>query len=223
MLIPTEGIERQLDARDAAWPACQNDRTTTTGGSTVLNRFLHLSALAFLVATFGLAAAPGTAVAGPLDQKYTQAQVEQWLYIEISDIFRQYDPDDEYADEDLVAAIMDALSDAPRAGMSDHHAQVHGYVSRRDLDAEMREAGTTLVNVVREAVYEADAMGLLDDREARPIYARWERESRADARPTPAGLLLAQQGDLSGRDNKARAGKAGRQAARNISAAAFNN
>jgi hypothetical protein len=194
----------------------------------MLRRSLLRPALAVLVATVGLVVGPGVALAGPLDHRYTQRQVEQWLYIEIADIFERYREDQDYDDEELVAAIMDALADAPRAGMSERHRQVHGYVTRRDLEAEMNEADTTLLNVVRESVYEADAMGLLlddnddrDGRQARPVHARWDGEPRTGAGATRADLQLAQQGDLSGRDGRAKPGKAGRQAARNISAVAF--
>jgi hypothetical protein len=149
------------------------------------------SALAFGVSALGLAFVPTQVRAGPIDG-YPRAQVRQWLLDELEDLFQIFAADGDYDDEDIEDAVMDLLSDLPKIA-SPKHRQAHQYLSQAALDAEMKEAGTTLRAVVHAAILQADAMSFIQPPRDRVIAATWKEERHADAGFSSAGLLLAQR------------------------------
>ena len=83
---------------------------------------------------------------------YSDEQLETDLADELDDIFAELgDPDAQYALDDLKTAILDALGDEGDEGDEEEME-----IDLADLNAEMEEAGTTLDDVVDEALAEAD-------------------------------------------------------------------
>jgi hypothetical protein len=83
---------------------------------------------------------------------YSDEQLETDLADELDDIFAELGgPDAQYALDDLKTAILDALGDEGDEGDEEEME-----IDLADLNAEMAEAGTTLDDVVDEALAEAD-------------------------------------------------------------------
>lgn len=78
-------------------------------------------------------------------------QLDGYLEDELDDVFDEIDPDENVSSDELVKAILYALSDAGDTGDET-------YIDENELEAEMNEAGTSLADVVTEAVEAADAM-----------------------------------------------------------------
>jgi len=148
------------------------------------------SALTFGVSALGLALVPTQVFAGPLD-RYSDEQVLEWLEDELDDLFDDFDEAKFYPDNVLENAVMAMLSDNPPHASAKHQA-AHQYVTQAALEAEMREAGTTLRAVVHAAVLRADAMASLRAPRARMITAAWQDERKAEGQVSRPGLLLAQ-------------------------------
>lgn len=75
---------------------------------------------------------------------------------ELDDIYETLDPDGFYSDEQVVDAVMAALSDNGDEGNED-------IISFDELEAEMAEAGTTVEDEVTAAVEEADNYAALSN------------------------------------------------------------
>ncbi|HEY7685856.1 MAG TPA: hypothetical protein VH833_07095 [Gemmatimonadales bacterium] len=116
------------------------------------NRAFKLSMIV-LVAGVGLALVqPRGRATDDLDS-YTDEQLQRDLTDELDDIYAQADADGEYDLDVLRTAILDALGDAGDEGYEDE-------IDLADLNQEMEEAGTTLEDVVDEALARADELAL---------------------------------------------------------------
>lgn len=83
---------------------------------------------------------------------YSDEQLQTDLTDELDDIYAELgDPNAQYALDDLNTAILDALGDEGDEGDEEEME-----IDLADLNAEMEEAGTTLDDVVDEALAEAD-------------------------------------------------------------------
>ena len=128
--------------------------------------------------------------------RLTPAQLEQEIIDEIDDLFAEFglNPNGLYADDRLEEAILLALSDE---GDDDNEDDV----DYDELEEEMEEAGTSVEDVVSEAVQEADRITYRREWPASTIV-----KARSSGRPllslVDVGGLLAQS------RNTARAGTA---------------
>lgn len=115
---------------------------------------LQRLALATCVAGAGLAAVvPRLRPTHDLDS-YTDAQLKRDLDDELDDIYQKLgDPDGEYDLTDLKEDILAALGDDGDEGNEDD-------IDLADLNDEMSEAGTTLEDVVDDALAKADELSL---------------------------------------------------------------
>ncbi len=121
-----------------------------------------------LLAAVGLALLQFSAnsQAGPLD-RYSENQLRGWLLDELNDIYRDCQisgPNEEVDIDKLHECIMDELSDAAadRDSASPAHREAHKILTMDALEKEMKEAGTTLSDVVMEALEEADRVASRD-------------------------------------------------------------
>ena len=147
-----------------------------------------------------LAAGSGLALAQPrggpdrdLDT-YSDERLAADLFAELDDIpeFKKA-PDEEYQITELRGDIMDALSD-----QDDQDDPAEQDIDRADLDAEMSEAGTTLEEVVDEALVRADELAL---QQARPSWRILPATfaMKAPGRAHQVGFrVMAQDRDLNG-------------------------
>lgn len=87
---------------------------------------------------------------------FNQQTLEAALNDELDDIFETLDPDGFYSDEQVVDAVMAALSDNGDQGNED-------IISFDELEAEMAEIGTTVEDEVIAAVEEADNYAALSN------------------------------------------------------------
>jgi hypothetical protein len=115
------------------------------------NRLFTLSVVV-LAAGLGLALVQSRVQAVHDLDSYSDEQLQRDLSDELDDIYAQLeDPDGEYDLDVLRTAILDALGDDGDEGYEQE-------IDLADLNAEMEEAGTTLGDVVDEALARADEL-----------------------------------------------------------------
>ncbi len=114
------------------------------------NRLFKLG-LVVLAASVGLALAQSRIQATHDLDTYTDEQLQRDLTDELDDIYDQVDADGDYDLDVLRTAILDALGDDGDEGYEQE-------IDLADLNEEMAEAGTTLEDVVDEALARADEL-----------------------------------------------------------------
>jgi hypothetical protein len=80
---------------------------------------------------------------------FDDARLDRDLEAELDDIYEDFAPEARVALGELEEAILEALSDEGDDGIEDD-------ISLEDLEAEMREAGTTLEDCVERGLQQAD-------------------------------------------------------------------
>lgn len=116
------------------------------------NRLVKLG-LVVLTAGVALALAQSRVQATDDLDSYSDEQLQRDLTDELDDIYAQVDADGEYDLDVLRTAILDALGDDGDEGYEEE-------IDLADLNQEMEEAGTTLEDVVDEALARADELAL---------------------------------------------------------------
>ncbi len=116
------------------------------------NRLFKLT-LVVLLAGSGLALVQFRVQAAHDLDRYTDEQLQEYLFAELDDMSQFESPDEQYDIDELRSAILTALSDE-----GDEDDEGEQQIDRADLVEEMNEAETTVEDVVDEALARADEL-----------------------------------------------------------------
>ena len=147
---------------------------------------LQRLALVVCLAGAGLAAAGARfrSPHGPHDlDSYTDAQLKRDLDAELDEIFSKLgDPDSEYN--------LDVLHDDILAALGDNGDGAEDEIDLADLNDEMTEAGTTLEDVVDDALAKADELGSARAPESLFHYASFSAAAQKRDKATTATIAV---------------------------------